>query len=324
MKVGIIIHELLHIVGFNHEQSRSDRDKFVDIIFDNIVPGNNYRVNFNKAVTNNMVVYDYNSVLHYPRLSWNKKPYLQTIVPKTMPKPKIGQRDRLSPHDIEEVRGLYTCDKTSYNHCGEELDTSGWFKNQKYPNGYEEGEHCTWKLTASAGKYVELTLEVVDMFESYTCEDDAIIVHDGENAMADQWSGICGQKTNYKITSTGQSLYVIFATQPVFERERTGMKGFKARFRTVSQPGDGPPPIQGNTYGPVSANKKDDFFCNFNWKNNAKCGMQSDGLIADFNWEIGNKFSQSDKTGYQPNSKKPDAAKNGKYSIVYKIAFNLL
>ena len=134
MKVGIIIHELLHIVGFNHEQSRSDRDDYVDIIFDNIVPGSNYRVNFNKAVTNNLVVYDYNSVLHYPRLSWNKKPYLQTIVPKTMPKPKIGQRDRLSPLDIEEVRGLYSCSKSSYAFCGGELDTEGTFKSNKFPN----------------------------------------------------------------------------------------------------------------------------------------------------------------------------------------------
>ncbi|CAG5105491.1 Oidioi.mRNA.OKI2018_I69.chr1.g2173.t1.cds [Oikopleura dioica] len=324
MKVGIIIHELLHIVGFNHEQSRSDRDDYVDIIFDNIVPGSNYRVNFNKAVTNNLVVYDYNSVLHYPRLSWNKKPYLQTIVPKTMPKPKIGQRDRLSPLDIEEVRGLYSCSKSSYAFCGGELDTEGTFKSNKFPNGYEEGEHCTWKLTARKGAFVELTFDVVDLYESYTCEDDAIIVHDGDSPKAQAWRGICGQKTNLKITSTGQSLYVIFATEPGWfpgknpeYEKRKNKRGFKASFKTVHWPGDGPPPIQGNDYGPKTAKTEDDFFCDFHYsyskKNDAVCGMESEGLIADFKWEVGRGYSKSDKTGYQKSSKKDSTSKAVNY-----------
>ena len=61
--------------------------------------------------------------MHYPRSSWGKKSYLQTIVPKVFPVPKIGQRTRLSPHDIEEVRALYECDPdTFYHQCGENLE----------------------------------------------------------------------------------------------------------------------------------------------------------------------------------------------------------
>ncbi|XP_067901950.1 high choriolytic enzyme 1-like [Heterodontus francisci] len=105
---GVVQHELLHSLGFNHEQSRSDRDDYVSIIYKDIIKGTEY--NFMKMDTNNLdTPYDYNSVMHYGKFAFSKDGTSITIVPKPNPNIHIGQRFGMSTLDVLKINRLYNC-----------------------------------------------------------------------------------------------------------------------------------------------------------------------------------------------------------------------
>ncbi|XP_034721813.1 high choriolytic enzyme 1-like [Etheostoma cragini] len=114
---GIVQHELIHALGFWHEQSRSDRDSYVRINYENILDG--YASNFDRKETNNLAVpYDYSSVMHYAAKDFSKNGG-DTITPLT-PSAQIGQRASMSDSDILKINKLYDCSKytTSLGLCG--------------------------------------------------------------------------------------------------------------------------------------------------------------------------------------------------------------
>ncbi|KAI8043270.1 hypothetical protein M5D96_004597 [Drosophila gunungcola] len=106
---GTILHEFMHALGFYHEQSSALRDGYVNVIYDNIVPGKEF--NFQKyadtVVTDFEVGYDYDSCLHYRpgAFSINGE---DTIVPLDA-SAQIGQRVGLSAKDIDKINIMYKC-----------------------------------------------------------------------------------------------------------------------------------------------------------------------------------------------------------------------
>ncbi|XP_015240277.1 PREDICTED: low choriolytic enzyme-like [Cyprinodon variegatus] len=107
LDLATIQHEVLHALGFHHEQVRSDRDKYVRIHFENIDEEEEH--NFDKEETNNLgTPYDFNSVMEYSNdaFSKNGKP---TIVAKCNPKMKFGHAKKMSFNDIARVNKLYKC-----------------------------------------------------------------------------------------------------------------------------------------------------------------------------------------------------------------------
>uniref|UniRef100_A0A3Q3WQ89 Metalloendopeptidase n=1 Tax=Mola mola TaxID=94237 RepID=A0A3Q3WQ89_MOLML len=103
----VIQHEMLHALGFNHEQTRSDRDRHVRIQFQNVISGMEH--NFRLIQTNNLgTPYDYDSVMHYGRFAFSRNGQ-PTIVPIPNPNVSIGRAERMSPIDIRRVNILYNC-----------------------------------------------------------------------------------------------------------------------------------------------------------------------------------------------------------------------
>ena len=107
--------------GFYHEHSRPDRDNFIDIDYDELtaVAQEDFLFRLEKdykkcETCSSLGPYDFNSIMHYPDVRGSKN---RTII---KPKPglcenselcNMGQRQGLSPLDVEDIQKFYDCGK---------------------------------------------------------------------------------------------------------------------------------------------------------------------------------------------------------------------
>lgn len=102
---GVVLHELMHAAGFQHEHARADRDGFVTVVWDEIA--DDMRHAFEKASdhTRDFGAYDYASIVHYPTHAFSKRGNA-TIVPLTSGV-EIGKHRGLSALDKAGIQELY-------------------------------------------------------------------------------------------------------------------------------------------------------------------------------------------------------------------------
>lgn len=114
---AVVRHELCHALGLLHEQSREDRNRFVDIITSNIIPG--FENQFDQAVYTSTDVgsYDFASIMHYFSTAFGKPikggGAMQTIRRKSNPSDvNFGIFSVLSNGDKQGINSMYPVEQS--------------------------------------------------------------------------------------------------------------------------------------------------------------------------------------------------------------------
>ncbi|KAI1897590.1 hypothetical protein AGOR_G00084830 [Albula goreensis] len=161
------MHELLHALGFYHEQSRSDRDDYVDIWLDQVLPG--FEHSFDKYddsfITDQNTPYDYESIMHYGPYSFNKDPRYPTITAKDPELTSVlGQYNDFSSLDLLRLNRMYNCSSSltlldqcafeSINSCGmiqNHNDDDDWVRTRSTP---ESPDHTLTGRCRDSGHFM--------------------------------------------------------------------------------------------------------------------------------------------------------------------------
>ncbi|XP_049602931.1 meprin A subunit beta [Syngnathus scovelli] len=114
-RIATIEHEFLHALGFWHEQSRADRDDYVEIMWDRISEGreNNFKIHNDTTSSSLGIPYDYGSMMHYSKTAFRNgsEPTIVTKIPAFAD--VIGQRMEFSDNDLLKLSRLYNCTRGS-------------------------------------------------------------------------------------------------------------------------------------------------------------------------------------------------------------------
>uniref|UniRef100_A0A0K0FTB1 Metalloendopeptidase n=1 Tax=Strongyloides venezuelensis TaxID=75913 RepID=A0A0K0FTB1_STRVS len=140
-----ILHEIGHALGLIHEQSRSDRDKYVEINMDNVKKEdqNNF-MKFNFTSNKNYSTsYDYGSLMHYHQDDFAIKKDAVVITSKldSAYNKMMGQRIKMTFNDFKKIN-LYHCNKCYWVDEDGKINKTNYKYAQCKNGGYPHYNNC--------------------------------------------------------------------------------------------------------------------------------------------------------------------------------------
>ncbi|XP_028461546.1 astacin [Perca flavescens] len=109
--LGNLCHEIIHALGLHHEHTREDRDHYISVQEQNIIPGREKNFMVKHGNTMNLP-YDLESIMHYGEyfFSVNGSPTVLSKQNEVL----MGQRTHLSNLDILKLNKLYKCEEGNH------------------------------------------------------------------------------------------------------------------------------------------------------------------------------------------------------------------
>lgn len=101
------VHELIHSIGFVHEQCTEDRDEFIRANMENVKEGRTQNSLKYPYPYNIYTPYDYSSIMHYASHNFAKgaSPTIGPLEKNVI----IGQREEMSRFDKIKINKYYEC-----------------------------------------------------------------------------------------------------------------------------------------------------------------------------------------------------------------------
>ncbi|VDN03726.1 unnamed protein product [Thelazia callipaeda] len=266
-RMGIIVHELGHMLGLWHEQSRPDASKHITVVKNDILPsyvGEFLERSVDEITTFN-VPYDLGSIMHYGSTAFSKDQKSKTLLTKDpLYQMTIGQRESLSFYDVKLINEAYC-----KGHCKEkDLCKNGGYLNPSNcrtclcPSGFG-GSKCDAYDDSTKYQYLSYHFIAIPLFPtlnnvlaetrieisfehdfgifcSSTCVD-YVELKIGDDLANTGYRICCYDKPEEALISAKNQIVIIFRTTVGEDI------GFKLQFRKTTEPARTTPVISKTT-----------------------------------------------------------------------------